>query len=1367
MMDQTLKDHQSWIGYLQPEGLVVSAAALVDSQASLDLGQAAGRQMEFKQFVEWIPNPIVTDQEREPQVYAISSLQRLMLDFLNWPSERIQGLEPSNPVPEELKIPLRDFGETLEPTYAFLRHVTNDDEPSTTEPSQETAKPWMLLVQELPVGTRLDTPVESKLSGWSASPTRRFERLLRETEVPIGLLTNSTHIQLIYAPRGENSGTMTFPVAAMTEISGRPILAAFHMLLSRYRLLAAPTKDRLPGLLQRSRDYQVRVSNALAKQVLEALYELLRGFQVADDLAAKKLLEEVLNENPDEIYNGLLSVLMRLVFLLYSEDQGLMPDSDVYTGHYSVHGLFQRLRNDAEQFPDTMEHRYGAWAQLLALFRLVYQGSRHRLLQMPAREGHLFDPERYPFLEGRSKDAQYDSSKPLRLPLVPDGTIYRVLEKLLVLEGERLSYRTLDVEQIGSVYETMIGFQLQRATGVSIALKPGKSHGAPVPVNLEELLQITGDKRKTSIKEWTDYELTAKMATAVKGAKSVDELLVALESRVARYATPQPVAAGTMLLVPSDERRRSGSHYTPRSLTEPIVRTTLEPILKQLTGESSQSGDASSPNSQLPTPNSILDLKICDPAMGSGAFLVEACRQLAEALVDSWAAHGYKPYIPPDEDELLHARRLVAQRCLYGVDRNPMAVDLAKLSLWLATLAKDHPFTFVDHTLRCGDSLVGLTRKQIIGFDLNPSAQLGFVEKEVRDRMNNVANQRKMILDAGDNMLPGMKLTKLKLCDEQLSLVRLAGDAVVAAFFAADKSKTRKEILTRYFESLEQWIQKSDFNARKELHDAIHSLSEPTSNSLAVIPFHWEIEFPEVFSRELGGFDAFIGNPPFAGKNTLINGNRAGYLEWLMTFHQGAHGNSDIVAHFFRRCFTLLANGGTFGLVATNTIGQGDTRQTGLTWIRNHGGTIYCASRRRTWPGIAAVIISIVHVLKQRVSNRSSTLDGQPVSVITAYLFHAGRDDEPTQLKTQPAECFQGATIHGPGFIFDDAFVSKGSYPYDFADELIKTDPVNAQAIKPLIGWQEITNSPSFAPRRRVIDFSSYSLEDASANFPLLFQLARERVYPWRQTDKRASYRKYWWQFAEKRESLNTAKSKVVEVLACSAKATTHLSFANLPASYVFTNSVNVIICPHRNIFSVLQSRVHEVWARFFGSSLKDDLTYTSGACFETFPFPSLDRIDGQIGTEYLEVRRHAMDVKNAGLTDVYNSFHDPFDLTPEICQLRTLHQRMDNAVLLAYGWQDLATLADCEFLLSREEDDEAEIASDAGRKKHLRLRWRDEFRDKVLARLLELNEQRADEERRSAAAAEKKVTKNGNSKKSAKKKSAPKPTPLLDRDFD
>jgi type II restriction/modification system DNA methylase subunit YeeA len=155
------------------------------------------------------------------------------------------------------------------------------------------------------------------------------------------------------------------------------------------------------------------------------------------------------------------------------------------------------------------------------------------------------------------------------------------------------------------------------------------------------------------------------------------------------------------VLQPTDERRRTGSHYTPRSLTEPIVRHALEPTFERLTADA--------------TPAQILDLKVCDPAMGSGAFLVEACRQLGARLQQAWTRWPERkpPKLPDDEDEELHAKRLVAQRCLYGVDKNPMAVDLAKLSLWLATLARDHEFTFVDHALRTGDSLVGLSMEQI------------------------------------------------------------------------------------------------------------------------------------------------------------------------------------------------------------------------------------------------------------------------------------------------------------------------------------------------------------------------------------------------------------------------------------------------------------------------------------------------------------------------------------------------------------------------------------------------------------------------------------------------------------------------------
>src|SRR5436853_1728414 len=350
-----------------------------------------------------------------------------------------------------------------------------------------------------------------------------------------------------------------------------------------------------------------------------------------------------------------------------------------------------------------MDHRYVAWAQLATLFRTVHQGCRHPSLRMPARHGHLFDPDRFRFLDGRT-------TIEARLPFISDGTVFRVLEKLLILDGERLSYRTLDVEEIGSVYQTVMGFRLEVVSAPSIAIAGKRKHkgqvAAPTTINLNALLAAQGDDRSKLLRELTEQELSGEAEKALRSATSIDDLLAALERKIARSATPAVVARGAMALQPTDERRRSGSHYTPRSFTEPIVRTTLRPVLERL--------------GKQPTPKQILDLKICDLAVGSAAFLVEACRQLGDELVRGWQHHGGRPPLPSDETEELLARRLVAQRCLYGVDRNPMAVDLAKLSLWLATLAKDHPFTFVDHAIRCGDSLVGLTSEQIADFHWLP-----------------------------------------------------------------------------------------------------------------------------------------------------------------------------------------------------------------------------------------------------------------------------------------------------------------------------------------------------------------------------------------------------------------------------------------------------------------------------------------------------------------------------------------------------------------------------------------------------------------------------------------------------------------------
>ena len=271
-----------------------------------------------------------------------------------------------------------------------------------------------------------------------------------------------------------------------------------------------------------------------------------------------------------------------------------------------------------------------------------------------------------------------------------------MLDLLLVLKGERLSYRTLDVEQIGSVYETVMGVHDRPAAtaGPSIAIKAGKNNGTPLFVDLAALERFRkGKDRVKSLKE--DHgraALNRAQTEAVEAASDARAMAEALRPIVDERGSPGGAVAqiGTPLLQPTDERRRSGSHYTPRDLTNPIVEHALTPAFERL-GEHA-------------TPEQVLMLKVCDPAMGSGAFLVEACRQLAARLVAAWARHhGTRPPIPPDEDEELLARRLVAQRCLYGVDRNPLAVDLARLSLWLATLARDHEFTFLDHALKAGD----------------------------------------------------------------------------------------------------------------------------------------------------------------------------------------------------------------------------------------------------------------------------------------------------------------------------------------------------------------------------------------------------------------------------------------------------------------------------------------------------------------------------------------------------------------------------------------------------------------------------------------------------------------------------------------
>jgi hypothetical protein len=323
--------------------------------------------------------------------------------------------------------------------------------------------------------------------------------------------------------------------------------------------------------------------------------------------------------------------------------------------------------------------------------------------------------------------------------------------------------------------------------------------------------------------------------------------------------------------------------------------------------------------------------------MGSGAFLVEACRQLAERLVTAWEVHGAMPEIPPDEEPLLYARRLVAQRCLYGVDKNPFAVSLAKLSLWLVTLAKDHAFTFIDHALKHGDSLVGLRRKQIAAFHWKPDSgpAMDLFEEKLTQDIEEALGWRDTLqgLEEGDY---NQKKEAWREAENALSDARLIGDLVLSAFFGAESDKGREELRNRYRSKLETW--RTGAAHRNELEDIVQDLR---GGEKPVPPMHWDLEFPEVFGRENPGFDAMVGNPPFLGGTMISTAYGPAYLAWLKASFHSSGGMMDLVAYFFRRAFMFLDDGGAQGLVATNTIGQGDTRSGGLSVLCNRGGVIY------------------------------------------------------------------------------------------------------------------------------------------------------------------------------------------------------------------------------------------------------------------------------------------------------------------------------------------------------------------------------------------------------------------------------------------
>ena len=1293
------KYHADWLSLIEISGPFVSMPILtqVFPQGLEDVPAELARSLRAD-FEFW--------QESANDVAVHSAWVRLVLESLLGYSSEV--LLSGQMIPAGLKTEFPEHEETVRADFVLAEPRAEGGGQKAEGGAERKPK---LLIQVFPPTQDLGKAVSG--SRWAASVGTRMMELLHATEVRLGLVTNGEQWMLVDAPRGETTGFTTW--YASLWFDERSTLNAFQSLLGVRRFFGVAEDETLENLLARSADHQQEITDQLGLQVRHAVEILIQAVDKAEQNVGAKRAVPV---QPDLLYEAALTVMMRLVFLLSAEEQKLLPiDDDQYSNYYAVSTLREQLQTLASQNgEEVLERRFDAWSRLLAVFRAVHGGIHHQDLHLPAYGGSLFDPDRFPFLEGRGQKAEGSRQK-AETPLAIDNrTVLHLLDALQTLrvDGEmrRLSFRALDVEQIGHVYEGLLDHKAVRADEVMLGLGGAKRLEPEMALSKLEQVRGRGDASLvTLLKDETQKSIPAlqkSLATDIqKDALKLGRLRSACGNddallgrmlpfagliRMDDFGNPVVIVQGSIYMTAGTSRRATGSHYTPRVFTEPVVQNTLEPLVYIGPAEGL-------PRSQwrLRSPAELLDLKICDMAMGSGGFLVQVVRYLAERLIEAWKIYGFGDQnVPTSEDDLLnYARRLVAERCIYGVDKNPLAVEIAKLSLWLVTLAKEKPFTFLDHALKCGDALVGTSADDFLRWaNRKQTAAMSLDQEVLREELDKARGLRKQLesfvaLDVRD---AERKSALLVEADAAMEHVKRGADLLAGVKLLGWNAQDAEDLQLRMVDPFLAGQLDGTIDADKH-PDPASALSAAKKERV----FHWEFEFPEVFER--GGFSAFVGNPPFMAGMRISTRLGQNYSSFISSISEGNPGTSDLCAYFFNRAFYLVKNGGHFGFIATNTISQGDTREFSLSSIINKGGIIYRATPTEQWPGQAAVDIAIVYI-KKGEWNGLRYIQNNEVNYISPLLDSNVEIRKPYSLMVNSGNSFIGHYVMGTGFLLDE----------EEYFSLIKNDSKNSQIIKPFIGGDDINSFYEVKATRYAINFSEMNEKEAK-QFPDCWKIVSERVKPERQKMKVESLRTKWWVYARTRPAL-MEKIKVLQSVFVQPSPTKYLSFVKVSANQVFAHPLVVIPSENFGTFCVLISSLHEIWARTFSSTLSNTMRYTPSDSFETFPFPNnLDSLV-KIGETYHEERRQIMQSRQEGLTATYNRFHNPEEGAGDIVRLRELHVEMDKAVASAYGWGDLELGHDFHVTAQG-----------------VRFTVSESARREVLSRLLGLNHERYEEE--------------------------------------
>ncbi|WP_315783148.1 Eco57I restriction-modification methylase domain-containing protein [Bradyrhizobium sp. SZCCHNPS1003] len=1276
MSDRT--HHSEWLSLIDVSGPFLAEPVLKEAfPQGLGGLDSAKKTMLRQAYDEWreardLDDPLLP--KIHPAWIDLVLKQGLELD------EQGKGdvLKPRAALPETLAYALPEHGVTLRPDYAV---VDAED------------KPLMLVAAYDPDISLSDA---RKGDAWAASPAERMVELCRATGARLGLVTNGEHWMFVDAP--VNAATTMANWYARLWGQEPLTLQAFVNLLGIRRFFV-DRSEQLPALLDKSLEHQDEVTDALGEQVRRAVEVLIQGLERADVDRKRELLEGI---EPTELYEAGLTVMMRIVFLLSAEERGLLLMGDPrYEANYAISTLRLQLRASSDEI---LERRWDAWSRLLSMFRAVYGGIDHDSMRLPALGGSLFDPDRYPFLEGRTKGSNWKSDPAKPLP-IDNRTVLLLLEAVQLFQGRTLSYLALDVEQIGYVYEGLLERTAVRAAEVTLDLAATKSADNPW-VSLPEL-DAAAAKGGKALEDLLK-ERTGSAASRVRNdlGRQVDDasterLLAAchgdrdLRDRIKPYfhllrtdpwGYPLVYPKGTFMVRTSSDRRETGTHYTPKPLTEAIVTETLEPLVYIGPSEGEPRDEW-----KLKTPSELLDLKICDPAMGSGAFLVQVCRWLSERLVESWQAAeaqgkaitaegdvldalgANEPLRPDPAERLLIAKRAIAERCLYGVDMNPLAVELAKLSIWLVTLAKGRPFGFLDHNLRSGDSLLGLqSLDQLKYLELKPghsSSKRLFasnIDKAIEEALAlRAALRTRPIRDIRD--IAAMADLNEE-ATKRLTLPHAIADALFAQVLKAEG---------RPIDVVDLSVEAGEAVAGSPT--ALEALRRRALDlASASTPFHWPLSFPEVFASKRGGFDAFVGNPPFLGGQRISGVLGVSYKEYLA--HRLSFGDpatADLVVYFFLRAFRLLSTRGYLGFLARRNFSEGKNREIGLEQIINAGATVHAARTNIPWPGKAAVVVHQIHIAKSPWAG-PLRLDDKAVARIDSHLGDVALPT-PRTLSENTRKMFQGIILNNEAFKLRDGE----------AQALLEKDTSNKEVVFPFIGGNEINSFPDQRPAYWVVNFWDWPLNKA-----------QKHEAPFSLIDARATRKSgNWWRPLRPRPDLHHAIGRghhfirhprgwqgdvrrYARVLAISRRVTKYCAFTFLDNNFLFSDQLYVLADDRFSVFALLSSDIHAVWAWHQKTSMGADLhslSYTNGEIFETFPFADGMMSDGdaaldRLGEKFFKSRQSLMEELGAGLTGVYNAFHDQTRNDARLLELRRQQAEINRTVLARYGWDDVRT---------------------------------------------------------------------------------------------